>query len=1055
MAFVNPSTQLVRDARFYVNEMPDGNAFYQVAQFGLYPTGTEDETGPIREILIPTNSVGVTGAGISLITASTYPDALYQPGDSRYAQIAYTGSGTPTAIAQYLGCFFAVNQYPELQGKRILNVSMLYRGSIQDVANGSGVAIDFVNPIPDQFSLTLLAQVNDIGAGIGFTSPSSVSQTGALTLNPFVGNSGFSLQDAQIHALDIGDVNNCWDPTALNGSEKLPWRYADLQRFEASAANRQMLKLQVNIPVTTGGASGAGTSVRVFIDYIALRVLYCEEKRVAYGGQQFGYSYGMNKITARSLAQAADPAIASGVYTPTLSFVSMGQIGFGAGLVGAFPKLNGVRQLYEIPSHPAVDVNIPFPLVEHLGDAFTATQSMVLPQVSVHASGGPLTQPHVYGRQAAARVYGTVTATQDVYDDITGVNASYPQVRYYARRFGETNVPLTLTGTGVFTASTTSITVDDFDALAEIVDGWKEVTLRFGTAPSLGAATGTPGWTWSAPNETLGNHWEILAASAPAISGVPGSLYTLVPSPNQLGTATYQPSLGDTVELTWLPQGVASPWVTGVSTDAATDAVLIFSQDPQTITGVAVVAASQTVTGFGLNCGTLPCCIPTGIAYNSVTWSQAGSTILTEDSFNRTVVSGVGSPDVGSGSYAITDIAGAYNVNGDELLITPSAAGTPAVATVNVGSPDFDIIAEIGVSGVMVAGTSARANLVGRFTDANNQMTGLIQQTQSSGATVVGIQKTVAGVETVLAAYSSPLIIDGGARVWARFMGAGTTFKYKAWNGALDDQPALWQVEQIDSSLTTGNRAGVSGRSGTLVGNTLAFESLRITSPSYWFGGYELQRFDTTPGAAFETIMLASDISTVAFRDYEARVGINSVYRIRSLNALNFAGSWSAQVTGAPPTPGVTGGCSDSTGALIFTSNADQTGASNCAYVMQWERDPLEDFALPEADMVQYQPMFGRDGAVAFHGTERGLESFNRDVLLQAAAIDPIRLADAKTIRDLAWAQLPYVCVRDEIGDRWFASVRVPAVNARLNRTRYMARINIVQTTLTPFPVDP
>ena len=103
--------------------------------------------------------------------------------------------------------------------------------------------------------------------------------------------------------------------------------------------------------------------------------------------------------------------------------------------------------------------------------------------------------------------------------------------------------------------------------------------------------------------------------------------------------------------------------------------------------------------------------------------------------------------------------------------------------------------------------------------------------------------------------------------------------------------------------------------------------------------------------------------------------------------------------------------------------------------------------------MVTYQPMYGRDGGVAFHGTERGLEAFNRTVLLHAAAIDPERLANAATIRNLAWADLPYVCVRDDIGDRWFASVRVPNVNARLNRTRYMARLEIVETTLTPYPV--
>ena len=122
---------------------------------------------------------------------------------------------------------------------------------------------------------------------------------------------------------------------------------------------------------------------------------------------------------------------------------------------------------------------------------------------------------------------------------------------------------------------------------------------------------------------------------------------------------------------------------------------------------------------------------------------------------------------------------------------------------------------------------------------------------------------------------------------------------------------------------------------------------------------------------------------------------------------------------------------------------------------MQWDGAPIEDFKLPEADMVQYQPMYGRDGSMAFHGTERGLETFDRTILLAAAAIDPVRLADAKTIRDLAWANLPYVCVRDDIGDRWFASIQIPTVNSRMNRTKYFARVEITEVTQTPAVIDP
>ena len=216
----------------------------------------------------------------------------------------------------------------------------------------------------------------------------------------------------------------------------------------------------------------------------------------------------------------------------------------------------------------------------------------------------------MYGRQVAAQVYGANTATQDIYDDISGVSATYPWVRYYARRFGDTTIPLTLTGVGGLSGSTAAITVPEFDALDEILDGWKEITLRFSTPPAMGAVGGFPAWTWSAVGETGGNRWEVLGAAAPSISGVPGSLYTQAPTADRLGVATYQPTSGDTVELTWMPQGINGPWVTGATVDAGSDAVLIFAQDMPTVTGFAVVTATQALTGIGQDCGVDPCWYP-------------------------------------------------------------------------------------------------------------------------------------------------------------------------------------------------------------------------------------------------------------------------------------------------------------------------------------------------------------------------------------------------------------------------------------------------------------
>lgn len=1019
--FTTATSRVLATARFYINELRPASDRGQTFMAAIYSAGTEDESGPISRVVIPVNAVVGTNATAS--GAATLAGALL-------TQSSASGVVLNTAAADAgIALSFAVSGAVVLTGKRILGVNLL---------SGTSATADITGPTRNVNTSQIVVGTN--------TVINSAAAPQALF--------GRLRLQLEIDRTPMGEINQFWtanSPTTI--ADRVPWTYAQLTRLDAVAT-------QLYTKIETGTNRGTTGASSCYIFYAALEVIYCEEKRVAVGATQFGttnstYSFGAdsvlgaNQIIMHDMVGGLNPSLAAGEYAVVLSSADVGGLNDNqAQLTSDYPDLNAVRELYAIPPHPGVQVNLPFPLVDHVGDVFTSEFTHILPQLTLHASGtGTMTEPHVYGRQAIAQVYGTNTATQELYDDVVGVNTVYPQVRYYARRFGDTTVPLMLTGTASLAASAVSITPHDFDELTEILDGWREVTLRFGTAPTMGTlGTPEPAFRWSANGETAGNRWEVLAASAPAVSGIPASLFNLVPAPNQLDLGTYEPPGGAQAELAWMPQGVGSPFVTSPSDDDTTDAFLIFSQDPPTVTGVTLTARTQVVTGFALDCGTLPCCIPTGIAYQQVTWDGQGLAGLVEDGFGRVVANGWSSPDTG-GPYVLSDVATAYQVNGLEGTITPTVASTDVFATVDIGSPDFDVTATVGVVGNIIVGSSARTLLTGRFTAGGTNYSAFVQQVQSTNAQVIAISG--ASLSTGFIAVA----IDGGGRIRMRFMGQGSLLKAKAW-ALSDPEPLTWNLEVTDTSITTGNRAGVGAQSRSLTGNTLGFDDLRITAPAYWFGGYELQRYDSIVGN-FQTIMLATDIAQISFNDYEARVGINSVYRIRALNSMNFAGAWSLQVTGAPPAPGVTGGCADQTGALIFTSNADQTGARNAAYVMQWEGTPTEDFALPEGDAVTYQPMYGRDGSVAFHGTERGLETFDRTVLLHAAAIAPVRLADAATIRDLAWASLPYVCVRDDIGDRWYASVRIPAVNARLDRTKYMARVEIVETTRTPYPVDP
>jgi hypothetical protein len=1241
--FTLTGSTAINNARFYINELRPLSDRGQTFMAAIYPYGTEDQSGPIERCIIPCNAVILTNATVS--SAPTAVEALATQSTSSGISLDCSQPDTGLALS------FAVSSYPQLLGKRILGVNL---------KTGTAASPDITGPLRN--TSTSIIKV-------------STTSTIGSTANPEALFGSLRI-DQDIDTAKFGEINQ-FQPAGAPHTipNRPPWTGSELTHFDAVAT-----RFYTRIETGTNRGTTANSSCYIF--YAALEVIYCEEQRLAYGAVQFGTSnashsfgaesvLGANAITMYTVQTlATNPTLAAGDYLLTLSSADVGGLNDNqAQTTSDYPDLNAVLELYSIPSHPGVQLNLPFPVEDHIGDTFTSEQTHTLPQISLHNSSGTLTAPHVYGRQAAAQVYGGTTASQSINDDVSGVNASYPQVRYYARRFGDTTIPLTLAGvtalslpgvglsyastpdnaaldivgdidlrfsgdinwrppvpmtliskwnestnnrsylfyvnsngtlvltwstngvavdaatstvpvpfingsgavvaqinvagggnhsvafyvglsiggpftqlgatvisagvTSIFSgaseveigahtagqapltglvyaaeirnglggiavanpdftiqtpgvasfvdaagrtwtmvgsaaivggnpASSASISVASFDELPEILDGWREVTLRFGTAPTMGAQAGFPRYTWSAAGESAGNRWEILAASAPAVSGIGTNLFNPVPAPNQLGVATYQPNAGEAVHLEWYPQGVASPFVAATATDYATDAVLIFSQDPPTITGVGLTARTQSVSGIGFDCGNLPCCIPSGIGYQQITWS---SPPVSGSGLNALRLPGT------AGNYASTPDNAALDITGDIDLrvdVAPNSWQTLQIliAKWNTTGNQRSYLLQLNggflqfvwsTNGTLefeahVALPPVQGRYAVRVTMDVNNGAGGNTATFYTAPTIAGpwtqLGSPVIGGATTSIFSGTAVLEVGSHSSGTASLFTGLVYAAEVRNGI--DGTAVANPNFSAQAAGTPSFVDAAGRTWTMNGTAAI-----ITPPTYvGMAGLELQRYDSVTGQ-FETIMLSTNAALTSFNDFEARVGITSVYRIRALNALNFAGAWSSQVSGAPPTPGITGGCADMTGALIFTSNADQTGASNAAYIMQWPNTPTEDFSLPEGDAVTYQPMYGRDGSVAFHGTERGLEVFSRTLLLNAAAIDPVRLADAATIRNLAWADLPYICVRDDIGDRWFASVRVPSVNARMNRTKYMARVDIVETTRTPYAVNP
>lgn len=1023
-AFRLTQSRILQSLRMYVHEQAPVDEVYQI---NVYPRDMEAASGPIRRVLIPVNNGGTTGTGIT-IGGGSVAAALLSPDDSQ--AIGFTEIGVNQ---QQVELFFATNNYPELNGKRILRVNLKY--------------VAWIDP--------RVIATNNSATLVSITNPVLVGSATFGNLSDHQGVTVYDQDGAVVNVIDTYGIIDLGEVTAATAiqTERLPWNYTLLQRFEASAANRFSVYITVQL-----NPSGLTDNTTAYIKYAALEVYYCEEQRVAIAG-------GPRNIIANGLGPAGAtaytahsvngtytqfPTLAAGDYVVTLCTPDIGDVYF-ANKTGQ-AKFSGLREYYAIPPHPGVQVNIPTPIDEtKLGDVFGTEQTHVLPQLSLHTSGGPLTEVHVYGRQAVAQVFGTVTATQEILDSAAGASYTWPQVRYYARRFGNTTAPLlldspTITGAG----NRVSITPGEWDALDEIIDGWKEITLRFPDPPVMGSGT-NPQWRWSAAGELSGNRWEVLGCVAPALTGSPGNITTLVPSPHQLSNATYgAPNSGATINMGWMPQ--YSPAVTAAADDQTSDAVLIFSQDPPPVTGFSVLFSTQPVTGIGFDCGNEPCCIPSEIWYNRLSWSSPiGSTVLL-DTFTRSVT-GWGTSDT---HQTYTDsggtVPGNYIVNGSEgTHVLDGAANVSRFSTIAGSFTDLHMRVKASIN-VAPASASIRTSIVGHFTDANNFDVVDFRWAVNGNLEIV-IATVAGGVQTGLTNVSAGAYLFG--QEWYLDVDFnGDQIRAKAWPAGSPEH-GFYQA-QATASIVSG---GYGLRSIRSTGNTntdaiTSYDDFTVTPSTWNFGAFELQRFDDIT-AEWQTIMLATNPGVTGFSDFEARVGIESSYRIRINNVYNFAGPWSSTVSETVDEPGVEIGCNGH--LLIFTSNSRQDGSINLAYSSTWEGSSVvnEDFDFPELEDVILQKMYGKNFVTAFRPLERGGERFTRSMMVQAAAISPPTLGDFTDLRDMAWDTVPYICVRDEDGNRWFATVFVPSGRVQLNRTIYIAPVTVQEVTDTPFPVDP
>lgn len=1004
---LNAATTVVSGA-VYVDDVPP-NASDKGIMMAVYAAGTEDLTGPAQRVVIPPSSGWVdlqeAAASVDLDpNSATIAATLTNSNDASYVTLVDDAA---------LAIHFATNSYSaQLSGKRILAVTLLYvMAGDQPGTPGNGEA---------GTSNSFFMYLGRLSA-TGTTDFLGIPEINPSTINvPAI--SRISLGS------DIGiNVAFCEASTNRDLVGFYPWRYPNLQQFDNGNAAASQLAIYLNQTDGCSGCPSFGFGVpRINYTYAGLEVTYCEENRLLYGGKgvigcvPHVLATGQNRVMLRTTDNFAvtGRTLPPGEYTVTVRSADLTQY---SNATGVNYETHALRQLYEIPSHRGVELT----LRTTEGSTFTKRSSNILPQITLHTSSSVVTGVHAYGEHINAPVYDGTPANQEILQQSGGGSVSYPQVRFYARRFGDTNVPLRLLRVST-PAQFVSITPDDFDALTELVDGWREVTLRFDTVPTFNSGGSLSQWQWEATGLSAVNRWEILAMDANG---------ALLPSPFNNDAATFG---GDSAEL---------------NTDNSADAVIIFSQDPPAVTGLAVEVAEQSLEPVGRECVVDPECVPTALYYHHLTWDAQD----VDDSFtDRTVSNGWGTSDTGqvwatsggdADDYFVVTGSGFHDVDTVNQLY---------FSTIDAQAQNVRTHGRFRVP-VVPTGAAITVRVAARFEDTSNYYETNVSFA-TSGVVQASLTKRVGGTGTVISPTVTLAPTHSAGDIWnVVIVTLGEQVLGRVWKDETPE-PDFWQLvaSTLPGDNITGTQAAAVSRAET--GNLdtpFNVEWLDFTTTNLDISAFELQRFDEVDDE-WHTIMLSTGLAVFEFNDYEARVGVESQYRIRTVNVLDFNGQWSATVASTLTVPGVVNAGADGNSVLIFTTNEVQDGMSNLAYVMTWEGDVAEDFAFREADSVELRALYDRDYVTAFRPLERGGESFSRSVLVQNAAVPSGRLQDGfRSLRDMAWADVSYVCVRNELGDRWLATVIVPGGRIQRNRRLYVARIDVIEVTDTPSVVDP
>lgn len=209
------------------------------------------------------------------------------------------------------------------------------------------------------------------------------------------------------------------------------------------------------------------------------------------------------------------------------------------------------------------------------------------------------------------------------------------------------------------------------------------------------------------------------------------------------------------------------------------------------------------------------------------------------------------------------------------------------------------------------------------------------------------------------------------------------------------------------------------------------------------FVRYQLQRRDTVDDEWADVAYLTAE-AIAGFADMEARLVVASEWRIRVVGANGTVSLWTDPVTLALAATGC---------GLTFSTNWLPLDA--VAYGESFSGSSVRDYEFPDAAEALVRRFAGRDDFVVFRPTERRSVRFRRWLLVRAyeggtGIIGP----DAyDTLRELSRGELgdiPYLAVRDEQGNRWFAAVLVSAATVQEPGDHHLGLVDVVPVGRVP-----